>query len=221
LPVPGKIILATCLSALTLTLHSQAQVVVAFNLPSSSSFAASPNDTLFQAQTFTPSATDQLLSVSLAFFTSSPQTPITLRLNNADPVTGLPGSTTLATVTLSPDQVTYSNFSNPLYTTFDFYAADITLTAGTPYSLILTTPSPNFAYFVLTSPDAYTGGKAFQSEDTGVTFTPLKNQNLDWAFAVAEVPECQWMGCSAMLSLMLARPRRRPVRAPQAASSLL
>ena len=135
--------------------------IVAANQPDSSSFAAAPGDLVVQAQTFTPSATGLLTTVDLPFFTSSPATGITLRLNGADPTTGLPGATSFASLTLAPEQVVFSTFSNPQYTSFDFSHFDITLNAGTPYSLVLSTPTSNFAYFVLTSPDAYPQGRGF------------------------------------------------------------
>jgi hypothetical protein len=195
------------LLVLLLSRPATAQLIVAANHPDSSTRAFAPGDSILQAQTFIPTTTGILSAVDIPFFTSSPTADLTLQLNTADPKTGLPAALSLASVTLTPDQVTYSTFTSPLYTTFDFSSAALTLTADTPYSLILSTPRPTFLYFVLTSPDTYAAGQAFESDDAGQSFAPLRDPGLDWAFDVTEIPEPSCLSTLVAAALM-ARPRR-------------
>jgi hypothetical protein len=197
------------------TRPASAQIGVASNQPASASQANAVSNTVLEAQTFIPTATGPVFAVDLALSKLNAASNLTLQIHTADEPSGLPGAISLASVTLTPAQVTDSAFSPLTYTTFNFASSGLTLTAGTQYSLVLASDSSDSQYSVYASGNTYPDGEDFGSTNTGATFLPYggtRPSTLDWTFQVREVPEPSLTALAAASILILHRRRRAIAR---------
>ncbi len=146
--------------------------------------------TTWGGQTFTPSATGQLVKADLIFFTQSMSgTPPDLTVSVQATLNGLPTGPDLATATIA-GFISNSGLATKTVT----FAAPVSVQAGTQYALIVRSVSNPTAgsYNLLesgsgvTGADVYPGGTQLDSPDSGATWSPhtLDGVSTDAGFAV-------------------------------------
>ncbi|HEX8117203.1 MAG TPA: carboxypeptidase regulatory-like domain-containing protein, partial [Pyrinomonadaceae bacterium] len=142
-------------------------------------FSNSFTTTVWQAQTFTPSATGRLNQVDFqAALSSATSTLGTVVVEIRNSASGVPGSTVLASANLT----TINSTGNAWYTVN--FAAPPSVNAGTQYAIVLRAATGGPYRGVRTSTDAYAGGSWLQSSNSGGSWSQLVSgtATLDLAF---------------------------------------
>lgn len=124
--------------------------------------------TTWQAQTFTPTATGLLRQADFQAALTAAGTPGAVVVEIRNTAAGAPGATVLATTTLT----SIAGTGNAWYSVA--FAAPATVTAGTPYALVLRAASGGPYRAVRANGNVYAAGAWYQSTTSGSTWaTPV------------------------------------------------
>ncbi len=141
--------------------------------------------TVWQAQTFTPTATGKLTQMDFQAALGTTGVPGTLVVEIRNTTGGVPGATVLATANL-----TSINSTGNAWFTVNF-AAPPTVTSGTQYALVFRAGAGGPFRAVSSSSNVYAGGNWQQSSTSGASWANVTSGGvtLDLAFVAYVVPQ--------------------------------